>query len=431
MLELKFVVNNPDIVKADLKKRGMLDRIGWVDELITLDSEQKKLQKELDNLRHERNVLSEEINKGKKQGVDVSELIEKAKELPSRIKELEKKFDENKNKIRYYLMRIPNILDDSVPIGKDDTENVEVKKWGVPKEFDFELKPHGVLAEELGIADFKRAAKVVGAGFVYLKRGLALLDLALQRFAIDYLMKKGYVLVEPPFMLGRKAYEGVTSLDDFENVMYKIEGEDKYMIATAEHPLVSMFMNEVIDEDELPIKMVGVSPCFRKEIGSHGVDTKGLFRMHQFNKVEQIIFSKPEESWKYFDELLHNTEEMFQKLGIPYRVVNICTGDIGIVAAKKYDIEAWFPREKTYKEVASCSNCTGYQAVRLNIKVRRKDGTKEYLHTLNNTGIATSRAMRAILENYQNRDGSVDIPEVLQPYMNGMTKIKVEKHGVI
>ena len=431
MLELKFVVNNPDIVKADLKKRGMLDKIGWVDELITLDSEQKKLQKELDNLRHERNVLSEEINKGKKQDVDVSKLIDKAKELPSKIKELEKKFDENKNKIRYYLMRIPNILDDSVPIGKDDTENVEVKKWGVPREFDFELKPHGVLAEELGIADFKRAAKVVGAGFVYLKRELALLDLALQRFAIDYLMKKGYVLVEPPFMLGRKAYEGVTSLDAFENVMYKIEGEDKYMIATAEHPLVSMFMNEVIDEDELPIKMIGVSPCFRKEIGSHGVDTKGLFRMHQFNKVEQVIFSKPEESWKYFDELLHNTEEMFQKLGIPYRVVNICTGDIGIVAAKKYDIEAWFPREKTYKEVGSCSNCTGYQAVRLNIKVRRKDGTKEYLHTLNNTGIATSRAMRAILENYQNRDGSVDIPEVLQPYMNGMTKIKVEKHGII
>ena len=424
MLEINFVVENPDIVKADLKKRGMNDKIGWVDELIQLNKEQKSLKTELDNLRHKRNELSENINKSKREGKDISELVKEASQLPKKIKQLEQEYKERIDKIRFYLMRIPNILDESVPVGKDDSENVEIKRVGKPKEFDFELKPHGVLAEELGIADFKRAAKVVGSGFVYLKNELAMLDMALQRFAIDYLMSKGFTLVEPPFMLGRKAYEGVTSLDDFENVMYKIEGEDKYMIATAEHPLVSMFMNETINEEDLPIKLVGISPCFRREIGSHGVDTKGLFRMHQFNKVEQVVFSTPEQSNKIFDEIQKNTEDMFAKLGIPYRVVNICTGDMGIVASKKHDIEAWFPREKEYKEVASCSNCKSYQAVRLNIKMKRKDGTKEYLHTLNNTGIATSRAMRAILENYQNRDGSIDIPEVLWPYMNGIKRIK-------
>ena len=424
MLEINFVVKNPDAVKADLKKRGIIDKIKWVDELIKLNEEQKNLKTELDNLRHKRNEVSESINKDKREGKDISELVKEASQLPKRIKQLDQEYREKVDKIRFYLMRIPNILDDSVPIGKDDSENVEIKRVGKPKEFNFELKPHGVLAEELGIADFKRAAKVVGSGFVYLKDELAMLDMALQRFAIDYLMGKGFTLVEPPFMLSRKAYEGVTSIDDFENVMYKIDGEDNYMIATAEHPLVSMFMNEVINEEDLPIKLVGISPCFRREIGSHGVDTKGLFRMHQFNKVEQVVFSTPEQSNKIFNEIQKNTEEMFAKLGIPYRVVNICTGDMGIVASKKHDVEAWFPRENKYKEVGSCSNCKSYQAVRLNIKVKRKDGTKEYLHTLNNTGIATSRAMRAILENYQNKDGSVDIPEVLWPYMSGIKKIK-------
>ncbi len=424
MLELRFVVENPEVVRKDLKKRGMLEKLSWVDELIELDKKRRDVQKKLDDLRHKKNELSLLINKNKKEGKDISNLIKESSELPKRIRELEGEFKNANQRIRYLLMRIPNILDESVPIGKDDSENVEIKRVGTPKKFDFELKPHGVLAEELDIADFKRAAKVVGSGFVYLKNELALLDLALQRFAIEFLIKQGFTFVEPPFMLGREAYEGVTSLDDFEQVMYKIEGEDRYMIATAEHPLVSMFMNETIDEDKLPLRFVGFSPCFRREIGSHGVDTKGLFRMHQFNKVEQVVFSTPEQSQKMFNELQKNTEDMFAALGIPYRVVNICTGDMGIVASKKHDIEAWFPREKAYKEVASCSNCKTYQAVRLNIKVRRKDGTREYLHTLNNTGIATSRAMRAILENYQNRDGTVDIPEVLQPYMMGISKIK-------
>lgn len=424
MLDLKFVLNNPDEVKNDLKKRGMEDRILWVDDIIKITEKQKGVKKKLEELRHLRNKISKEVNSLKKQGRSVKELLEKASKLPEEIKKLETEYEESEEKIKYYLMRIPNILHESVPVGKDETENVELYRKGVPKKFDFELKPHGQLAEELGIADFKRAAKVIGSGFVYLKRELALLDIAIQRFAIDFLMKKGFELVEPPFMLGRKAYEGVTSLDDFQNVMYKIEGEDAYMIATAEHPLVSMYKDEVIDENDLPIKLVGFSPCFRKEIGSHGVDTRGFFRMHQFNKVEQIVLSKPEDSWNYFDEILKNTEEMLQKLELPYRVVNICTGDIGIVASKKYDIEAWFPRENAYREVASCSNCTSYQAVRLNIKFMRKNREKEYIHTLNNTGLATSRTMRAIIENYQNKDGSIDIPKALQPYMNGMKKIE-------
>ncbi|MEM2121206.1 MAG: serine--tRNA ligase [Candidatus Woesearchaeota archaeon] len=424
MLDLKFILKNPDIVKRDLKKRGMNEKISWVDDIVSITEKQNLLKKRIDELRHERNKISEEINKLKKQGKDASELLKRASTIPEEIKKLEQEYNEKAEKINYYLMRIPNILDESVPIGKDETENVELYRVGNPKKFDFELKPHGQIAEELGIADFKRAAKVVGTGFVYIKKELALLDLAIQRFAIDFLIKKGFTLVEPPFILGRKAYEGVTSLDDFENVMYKIENENSYLIATAEHPLVSMYMDEVIDEEELPIKLVGFSPCFRKEIGSHGVDTRGFFRMHQFNKVEQVVFSKPEESWKLFDEILKNTEEMLQKLEIPYRVVSICTGDIGIVAAKKYDIEAWFPRENAYREVASCSNCTAYQAVRLNIKVKRKNGQKEYLHTLNNTGLATSRIMRAILENYQTKNSEIEIPKVLQPYMNGIKKIE-------
>ncbi|MFA5247172.1 MAG: serine--tRNA ligase, partial [Candidatus Micrarchaeia archaeon] len=240
------------------------------------------------------------------------------------------------------------------------------------------------------------------------------------RFAMDLLVTKGYTPVMPPYMMNRAAYEGVTDLSDFEKVMYKIDGEDEYLIATSEHPMGGMYKDEIFEEKDLPLKLAGISPCFRREIGAHGIDTKGLFRVHQFHKIEQFIFCKPEESWAFHEELLANAEEVFQKLGLPYQVVAICTGDIGTVAAKKYDIEVWMPREKKYREVVSCSNCTAYQAARLNIKVRdRKDfESKQYVHTLNSTAIATSRALRAILENYQHEDGSVSIPKVLQPYMN-------------
>jgi len=270
--------------------------------------------------------------------------------------------------------------------------------------------------QELGLADFEKAAEVSGHGFYYLLGDIARLEMALVNFAVDSLTKKGYTLVEPPLMLRRKPYEGVTDLKDFETMMYKIDGEDLLLIATSEHPIAAMLMNETLDEKKLPIKFAGYSPCFRKELGSHSIDTKGLFRVHHFNKVEQFIFCKPEDSWKLHEELLNNGEELFQKLKIPYRVVNICTGDIGIVAAKKYDIEAWFPRENLYREVISCSNCTSYQATRLNIKYRKGE-EKEFVHTLNSTAIATGRAIRAIVENYQQKDGTIKVPQVLQKYM--------------
>lgn len=416
MLSIKFIRENPGIVKKSLEKRKDTEKVKWVDELLKTDEKWRSLKQEVDKLRHQRNVVTEEIMKLRKAGKNASQKIQEVKDIPEKIKKYEKELGELRKKIIFYLMRIPNVLHDSVPYGKDDSENVEIKKIKKVPKFKFDLKSHGELAENLGIADFKRAAKIAGSGFNYLKSELALLDLALQRFAVDFLVKKGYKLIFPPLMMNRKSYEGVTDLADFENVMYKIENEDLYMIATSEHPMAAMFMNEVLDEKDLPIKFCGISTCFRKEIGSHGVDTRGLFRMHQFNKVEQFIFCKPEDSWKYHEELEKNSEDMFKQLGLPFRVVNICTGDIGIVAAKKYDIELWFPRSKKYGEVGSNSNCTSYQAVRLNIRYQKK-GEREYIHTLNNTGIATSRAMVAILENYQQKDGSVKVPKVLQKYM--------------
>ncbi len=430
MLSIKFIRENKNLVKKSLEKRRDKEKIKWVDELLDLDEKWRSTKQEVDDLRHKRNVITEEIMNLKKSGKDASQKIKDAKEIPERIKKSEEELEELKKKIDYYLMRIPNVLHESVPYGKDSSENVEIKKVGKVQKFNFELKPHGELVEDLNIADFSRAAKVSGTGFNYLEGDLALLDLALQRFAIDFLIKRGYILVLPPFMMNRKAYEGVTDLADFENVMYKIENEDMYMIATSEHPMAAMYMNEVLDEKCLPIKLCGLSSCFRKEIGSHGVDTRGLFRMHQFNKVEQFIFCNPEDSWKFHEELQKNSEEMLKQLGIPFRVVNICTGDIGIVAAKKYDLEAWFPRSKTYMEVGSNSNCTSYQAVRLKIRYQKGE-EREYVHTLNNTGIATSRVMVAILENYQQKDGSIKIPKVLQKYMNGKKVIgKPEKKVV-
>jgi seryl-tRNA synthetase len=424
MLDIKFIRENPNVIKGDLKKRGDNEKITWVDDLLAKDKNHKTLLKLNQELRYKRNTITNEINKLRKEGKDISEKIKEAKELPAKIKEADEKVNELQKKINYYLMRLPNILHKSVAVGKDETENKEVRKWGTKPKFDFKLVPHGELIEKLGLANFEDAAKVAGKGFYYLIGDLAMMEQALQRFAIDLLTKKGYKLVEPPLMLRRKPYEGVTDLADFETMMYKVEGdnEELFLIATSEHPIGAMMMDKTLDEDQMPIKYCGLSSCFRKEIGSHGIDEKGLFRVHQFNKIEQFIFCKPEDSWKLHEELIDNAEKIFQKLKLPYRVVNICTGDIGIVAAKKYDIEAWMPREKEYKEVVSCSNCTSYQAVRLNIKYR-KQNEKEYIHTLNSTAIATGRALRAIIENYQQKDGSIKVPAVLQPYMQGIKVI--------
>jgi len=422
MLDIKFIRENPNIVKKDLKKRNDPEKLKWIADLLKKDEQYRSLLKKEQEIRHKRNLITQEINQLKKQGKDIKEKVKEAQELPEKVKELTSKVEELRNKINFYLMRIPNILHASVPVGKDENDNKTVRKWGTIKKFDFKLKDHASLIEKLNLGDFDNAAKVSGKGFYYLFNQLALMDLALQKFTIDFLMKKGFILNQVPLMLRRKPYEGVTDLADFETMMYKIEGEDLYLIATSEHAIAALYSNYLFNESDLPLKYVGVSPCFRKEIGSHGVDEKGLFRVHQFNKVEQFVFSKPEDSWKIHEELIKNAEDLFKKLKLPYRIVSVCTGDIGIVAAKKYDLEVYMPREKEYKEVVSCSNCTAYQSARLNIRYK-KGNDREYLHTLNSTAIATSRALRAILENYQQKDGTVKVPDVLVPYMNGIKVI--------
>lgn len=427
MLDINLIRDNPEIIKKNLEKRKDSEKIRWLDDLSKKDKEWRSAKQELDNLRSKRNKISLEISQAVKQKKDISKLKKEASQIPDKIKESEEKEKQLKEKIDSYLMRLPNILHESVPYGKDDSDNVEIRKVGKIPKFDFEIKAHGELVEELNLADFKKASEVSGAGFHYLKNDLAKLNLALMNFAIDNLTKKGFQLFIPPLMLRRKPYEGVTDLSDFENVMYKIENDDLYLIATSEHPIAAYFMNEVLEEKDLPIKVVGMSPCFRREIGSRGVDTKGFYRTHQFWKIEQFIFCKPEDSWKHHEELQKNSEELYKQLEIPFRVVNICTGDIGSVAAKKYDIEAWFPRQNKYGEVGSNSNCTDYQARRLNIKYTDKEGNRKYVHTLNNTAIATSRCMLTILENYQQKDNSIKIPIALVKYMNGLKAIKAKK----
>lgn len=421
MLDIKFVRENPETIRADLRKRGRDGDTWIVDDLLAKDRQSRALKVEIDRLRQRRNSIAREINEARKAGRDCSDLLREASSLPEKIKELESAIESLSREIRSILMSLPNILHESVPVGKDDSDNLELRRVGTPRTFDFPLRNHGELAAERGWADFERAARTAGAGFYYLKGSLVLLDLALQRFAIDLLTGKGFLPVIPPYMMNRASYEGVTDLADFVNVMYKVEDDDAYLIATSEHPLCAMYQDEIFEERDLPLRLCGVSPCFRREIGSHGLDTKGLFRVHQFHKVEQFIFCRPEESWDLHEELLANAEEIYTLLGLPFRVVSICTGDIGTVAAKKYDIEAWMPREERYREVVSCSNCTSYQAVRLRIRVRdpRDFESKRFVHTLNSTAIATSRTIRAILENYQQADGKVVIPGVLQPYMNG------------
>jgi seryl-tRNA synthetase len=421
MLDKKMIRENPEIVKNDLLKRGDHEKIAWVDDLLGYDKRIRELNREVEDLRHQRNVISEKAAKLKKENKDIANEVKEVHLIQDKIKQLEAEMSTYEEKMDYILFRLPNILHESVPVGKDDSENIEIRSWGTRQRFDFELKSHVDLLETLDLGDLERAAKISGARFFFLKNELVVLGLALLRFGIDFLREKGFTVVEPPFMIRRKPYEGVTSLDDFEDVLYKVEGEDLYLIATSEHPIGSMHMDEVLEAKGLPLKYAGVSPCFRKEAGAHGKDTKGIFRVHQFEKIEQFVFCKPEDSWNIHEELIHNAEEIYQKLEIPYRVVNICTGDIGSIAAKKYDIEAWMPAQGKYREVVSCSNCTDYQARRLNIKYRESPNSKSiYVHTLNSTLIAVQRTLVAILENYQQKDGTVQIPKALQPHMGSI-----------
>ncbi|MBI2542599.1 MAG: serine--tRNA ligase [Candidatus Aenigmarchaeota archaeon] len=428
MLDIKSVRENPLSIKENLEKRKDPAKIKLLDELLKVDIEWRKLQTETNKLRQKRNQLSVEIAKQKKLGKPAKKELAEAKKVDASIGKSEKKLSQLEANEKSLLMNIPNMLHWSVPIGKDDSDNVEVRKWGEQPKFDFEPKDHLTILQNLDLIDVERGAKIAGERFYYMKGDLVLLDMALQKFALDVLRKKGFTIISPPLMIRRKPYEGVTDLTDFEMVTYKIENEDAYLIATSEHPIAAMFLDEVLDVKKLPLMFAGVSPCFRKEVGTHGKYTKGLFRMHHFNKVEQFVFSLPEQSWKLHEEIQRNCELLYQSLGLHYRIVNVCTGDIGSIAAKKYDTEVWMS-DGQFREVGSNSNCTDYQARRLGIRFREGEGkpVKGFVHTLNNTALATSRVMIAIIEQFQQKDGSVVIPRVLRPYMFGIEKLEKKR----
>ncbi len=433
---LYCVRNDPERLRASQRRRGLDETV--VDEAVRLDREWRELKARVDRLRHELNRISSAIPK---LGDDEKKkAVEEARRLSALVAEEEARLRRLEEERERVLLSIPNILHESVPEGRDESDNVPVRYWGRPRvwrghlerfleetkgfEVEYEVIDympvgHADAVEAMGWADVRRAAKVAGARFYYLYEDLVWLDFALMLYALDFLSRRGFRLVEPPFMMRRAALEGVISFDDFRDMIYKVEGEDLYLIGTAEHPLAALHMDEVIPRDELPLLYAGVSPCFRKEAGAHGKDTKGIFRVHQFNKVEQFVFCLPEESWEWHERLIRNAEELWQGLGIPYRVVNVCSGDLGVVAAKKYDLEAWMPAQGRYREMVSCSNVTDYQSYRLNIRYARTKGApaEGYVHTLNSTAIATSRAITAIIENFQEPDGRVRIPPVLRKYL--------------
>jgi len=425
MLDIKFVREHSEEVKENLKRRGDLDKIALVDDLIRDDKSWRDIQNDANSLRNRRNRLTDEIGKLRRSSKDASDLVKEAEQIPNQIRKLETEGSQIESRVTDVLMRLPNMMHESVPFGSDESGNVEVKKWGKQPQFTFPVKDHIDLATGLKLIDLERAAKVAGARFYYLRGDLVKLNYALLKFALDFIAKKGYTVIQPPFFLRRDAIGGAVALSDFEDVIYKIQDEDLYLIPTSEHALLAQHMGEILDGKSLPLRYSGISPCFRKEAGAHGRDTKGIFRIHQFEKVEQFVFSKPEESWTEHEKMIQNAEELFQLLNLPYRVVNVCTGDLGTVAAKKYDLEVWLPGQGSYRELVSCSNCTTYQAVRSKIRFRDKpDEPTKWVHTLNSTLVASERALIAIMENYQTEDGSVLIPQVLQPYMEGATSIR-------
>jgi len=424
MLDIKLFREDPGVIKADLEKRKKdPEFIAKVDQVIEIDRQWRELRQNSDDLKAKRNRVAKEIAGAKKSGQDPKPMITSMGEINDQIKQLDSQAEEKMAQRDLLRLHIPNIMHKTVPVGDDDSENVPIRHWGEKKEPSHPLKSHQDVIEDLRLGDFNRSTRSSGAGFYYLFGDMVRLDWALMTYAMDRLKEAGFTVVSPPLMLRHDAMQGMVDMADFSDVLYKVEDEDLYLIATSEHPLGALHMGEIILEKELPLRYCGISPCFRKEIGAHGVDTRGIFRAHQFNKIEQFIYSTPDQSWDEHELLIKNAEEMFQGLDLPYRVVNICTGDLGGTAAKKYDIEVWMAKQGEYKEVVSCSNCTSYQARKLNIRVEYGDGKREVLHTLNSTAIATSRAMVAILENYQLEDGTVEVPKVLRPYMNGVEVI--------
>jgi len=421
MLDPKLIKEKPEIIRNMLKSRAVeFDLEG----LIESDQKRREFIIKTDELRKKKNQVAISISEKKKAGDDASTILIEMKNISNELTKLESEQVDIEKKYLKLASTIPNLIHDSVPVGIDDSSNKEVKKWGNIPKFDFKIKDHIDISEDLDLVDLERAAKVAGARFYYLKNDLVRLNQALIHFGLDFLTEKGYSLIQPPYMINRESMEGAVIAEDFEEVIYKVEEEDLYMIGTSEHAMAAMHSKEIIEGKKIPMKYAGVSPCFRKEAGAHGRDQKGIFRVHQFDKIEQFIFSKPEDSWKEHEKMLAVAEEFYQKLEIPYRVMLLSTGDIGKISAKTYDIEAWMAGQNAYREIVSCSNCLEYQARRL--KIRFRDKTNEdtqYVHTLNSTLIATTRVLVAIMENFQTKDGHIRIPQVLQSYMGNQKEI--------
>ena len=425
MLNLKFVRENPDIVKKNIQNKFQEEKLPLVDEVIALDAERRAAQQEADKLRAERNRLSKQIGalmgQGKKE--EAEEVKKQVASDAARLEELSVKEKELDEKVTKIMMTIPNIIDPSVPIGKDDSENVEVQKYGEPVVPDFEIPYHTEIMERFEGIDLDSARKVAGNGFYYLMGDIARLHSAVISYARDFMIGRGFTYCVPPFMIRSNVVTGVMSFAEMDAMMYKIEGEDLYLIGTSEHSMIGKFIDTILQEEKLPYTMTSYSPCFRKEKGAHGVEERGVYRIHQFEKQEMIVVCKPEESPMWFDGLWQNTVDLFRSMDIPVRTLECCSGDLADLKVKSVDVEAWSPRQKKYFEVGSCSNLGDAQARRLKIRVDGENG-KYFAHTLNNTVVAPPRMLIAFLENNLQADGSVRIPEVLRPYMGGMTEIR-------
>ena len=428
MLDLKFVRENPEIVKQNIKNKFQDSKLGLVDEVIALDAENRAAKAEADSLRAERNKISKQIGalmgQGKREEAEA--LKAKVTADSARLAELEEKEAELEEKVKKIMMTIPNIIDPSVPIGKDDSENVEVQRYGEPVVPDFEIPYHTEIMESFDGIDLDSARKVAGNGFYYLMGDIARLHSSVISYARDFMIDRGFTYCVPPFMIRSEVVTGVMSFAEMDAMMYKIEGEDLYLIGTSEHSMIGKFIDTIIPEEELPKTLTSYSPCFRKEKGAHGLEERGVYRIHQFEKQEMIVVCKPEDSMMWYDKLWQNTVDLFRSLDIPVRTLECCSGDLADLKVKSVDVEAWSPRQKKYFEVGSCSNLGDAQARRLKIRVNGADG-KYFAHTLNNTVVAPPRMLIAFLENNLQADGNVRIPKVLQPYMGGMTEIRKKK----
>lgn len=426
MLDLRFVRENPEIVKQNIRNKFQDAKLPLVDEVIELDEENRKVKKEADDLRASRNKISKQIGalmgQGKKE--EAEEVKKQVTEASDHLAELEEKEKDLEERIKKIMMTIPNIIDPSVPIGKDDSENVEVQKYGDPVVPDFEIPYHTEIMEKFNGIDLDSARRVAGNGFYYLMGDIARLHSAVIAYARDFMIDRGFTYCVPPFMIRSDVVTGVMSFAEMDAMMYKIEGEDLYLIGTSEHSMIGKFIDQIIPEEELPKTLTSYSPCFRKEKGAHGIEERGVYRIHQFEKQEMIVVCKPEESKMWFDKLWQNTVDLFRSMDIPVRTLECCSGDLADLKVKSVDVEAWSPRQKKYFEVGSCSNLGDAQARRLRIRVNGPDGKKYFAHTLNNTVVAPPRMLIAFLENNLQADGSVRIPEVLRPYMGGKTEIK-------